>query len=63
MTVNELIIANALIEHGTPSTWPYSRHLGHVAGWGPIRASTSLISRFYVHLHRSISKQKPTYRY
>jgi hypothetical protein len=28
--LNECKIANALIEHGTQSTWPNSRHLGQV---------------------------------
>ena len=28
--VNERIIANALIEHGTQRTWPNSRHVGEI---------------------------------
>ena len=35
LNLGECQIANALIEHGTQSTWPNSRHLGQVVSVAP----------------------------
>jgi hypothetical protein len=51
--LNERIIANALIDNGTPVTWPINCHLIQLGAMNYV-TSTSTDSRFYGNLPKTL---------